>query len=134
MKDPMTREEQKIRDLIALWHRATMAGDVDTVLGLMAEDVVFLAAGAPPMRGRSAFANALRRLLASHRIESSGEVQEVEVSGTLAYSRTQPIVRISTLSSGNAVTRTGSALSVLHKQADGAWVVIRDANMLAPVA
>jgi hypothetical protein len=31
----MTSDEQAIRDL-ALWHRATASGDVDTVLGLMA--------------------------------------------------------------------------------------------------
>jgi len=31
----MHPDEQAIRDLIALWHRATAAGDVNTVLGLM---------------------------------------------------------------------------------------------------
>ena len=43
----MITDEQAIRDLVALWHRATAAGDVDTVLGLMADDVVFLVAGQP---------------------------------------------------------------------------------------
>ena len=33
-------DEQKIRDLIAEWHRASMAGDLARVLTLMAEDVV----------------------------------------------------------------------------------------------
>ncbi len=28
--------------------------------------------------------------------------------------------------------RTGHTLSVLRKQSDGAWVIFRDANMLAP--
>ena len=37
----MTSDEQAIRRLVALWHSATAAGDVDTVLGLMADDVVF---------------------------------------------------------------------------------------------
>ena len=51
----MNTEEQAIRDLVASWHRATAAGDVDTVLGLMADDVVFLVPGQPPMKGRSSF-------------------------------------------------------------------------------
>ena len=51
----MSTDEQAIRDLVAQWHTATAKGDVDTVLGLMAEDVVFLAAGKQPMRGRGAF-------------------------------------------------------------------------------
>jgi len=51
----MSADEQAIRDLVAHWHRATAAGDVDIVLGLMADDVVFLVPGQPPIRGRSAF-------------------------------------------------------------------------------
>ena len=38
----MNADEQTIRNLVAQWHRATAAGVVDTVLGLMSEDVVFL--------------------------------------------------------------------------------------------
>ncbi len=126
----MTSDEQAIRNLVALWHSATVAGDVDTVLGLMAEDVVFLVAGRPPIRGRSSFESGLRGLLAKHRIESTGEVQEVDVSGGLAYCWTELTVRIIPLSGGSAATRSGSALSILRKQAGGSWVVVRDANML----
>jgi hypothetical protein len=68
----MTSDEQAIRDLVARWHSATAAGDVDTVLSLMAEDVIFLGVGRPPIRGRSAFESGLRKLLAEHRIESTG--------------------------------------------------------------
>lgn len=71
----MSTDEQAIRNLVALWHSATASGDVDTILGLMAEDVVFLVAGQPPMRGRSSFERGLRGLLTQHRIESTGDVQ-----------------------------------------------------------
>jgi len=66
----MSTEEQAIRDLVARWHRATAAGDVDIILGLMADDVVFLVPGQPPMKGRSSFERVLRALLTQHRIES----------------------------------------------------------------
>ncbi len=85
----------------------------------------------PKERGRSSFESGLRRLLGTHRIESTGEVQEVEVSGTLAYCWTELTVRMVPRSSGNPTTRAGSALSILRKQASGSWVVVRDANMLA---
>jgi uncharacterized protein (TIGR02246 family) len=129
----MTSDEQAIRRLVALWHSATAAGDVDTVLGLMADDVVFLVPGQPPMKGRS-FERGLRALLTQHRIESTGEVQEVEVSGSLAYCWTNLKVRIVPLSGGNATVRSGSALSVLRKQANGSWVLARDANLLTPAS
>jgi uncharacterized protein (TIGR02246 family) len=130
----MTSDEQAIRNLVAVWHSATAAGNVDTVLSLMAEDVIFLVAGHPPMRGRSSFESGLRRLLATHRIESTGEVQEVKVSGDFAYCWTELTVRIVPQSGGDAVTRAGSALSILRKEAGGSWVVVRDANMLPPAS
>jgi uncharacterized protein (TIGR02246 family) len=127
----VSTDEQAIRNVVALWHRATAAGEVDTVLTLMAEDVVFLVAGQPPMKGRSSFERGLRGLLAQHHIESTSNVQEIEVSGNLAYCWNILTVRVIPLSGGNSTVRTGSALSILHKQPDGSWVVVRDANMLA---
>jgi uncharacterized protein (TIGR02246 family) len=127
----MSSDEQAIRDLIALWHSATAKGDVDTVLGLMAEDVVFLVAGKPPMHGRSAFEQGLRALLTQHRIDSTGDIQEIEVSGRLAYCWTNLTVRVIPLAGGEAIGRTGSALSILRKLATGSWVLARDANLLA---
>jgi ketosteroid isomerase-like protein len=73
-------------------------------------------------------------LLTTHRIESTGKVQEVEVSGNLAYCWTELTVRIVPQAGGNAATRAGSALSILRKQTSGSWVVVRDANMLPSVA
>jgi uncharacterized protein (TIGR02246 family) len=130
----MSSDEQTIRDVVARWHRATAAGDVDTVLGLMDDDAVFLVAGKPPMIGRSAFEKALRTVLASHSIESMGEVQEVEVSGSLAYCRTLLTVRISPRSGGATNERTGSSLSIFRKRADGSWSLARDANLLPSAA
>lgn len=127
----MSTEEQAIRDLIALWHRTTAAGEVETVLKLMAEDVVFLVAGHPPMRGRSSFERGLRGLLSQNRIESAGEIQDIVVSGDLAYCWSALTVRIVPIAGGTATVRTGSALSILRKQANGSWVVARDANMLS---
>ena len=126
----MTSDEEAIRNLVARWHSATAAGDVDTVLSLMAEDVVFLGVGRPPIRGRTAFESGLRKLLTQHRIESTGDVQEVEVSGSLAYCWTNLTVRIVPLSGGTSTPRVGSTLSILRRQSSGAWVVHRDANML----
>ena len=127
----MSLDEQAIRKLVALWHSATAAGDVDTVLGLMSEDVVFLIAGQPPMRGRSSFERGLRGLLAQHRIESTGEIQEIDVSGSLAYCWSILTVRVAPIAGGDAIARKGSALSILRKQPNGSWIVVRDANMLS---
>lgn len=75
----MSTDEEAIRRLVATWHKATADGDVDIVLAIMAEDGVFLVAGHPPMRGRNAFEQGLRGLLRQHRVESTGDIREVEV-------------------------------------------------------
>ena len=49
----MNSDEQEIRQLVATWIDATKTGDTDTVLSLMADDVVFLVTGQPPMIGKS---------------------------------------------------------------------------------
>lgn len=127
----MSTDEKAIRDLIALWHKASAAGDVDTVLGLMAEDAVFLVAGQPPMKGRTVFERGLRGLLVQNRIESKGDVQEIKVSGDLAYSWTQLSVRVIPRKGGKGNARAGSALSIFRRQPDGSWVLARDANLLS---
>jgi uncharacterized protein (TIGR02246 family) len=91
---------------------------------------VFLTPGQPPMRGRDAFATGLRSVLASHRIESSGGIQEIVVSGDLAYLWAQLSVTITPLDGGPPLHRSGPTLTVFRKSGDGAWRLVRDANML----
>lgn len=126
----MTEDEKQIRAAIGKWHDATAEGDVDAILELMSEDVVFLVGGHEPMRGREAFAAGLRSLLETHRIQSSGIVQEVVVSGGLGYSWTQLRVSTTLRSGGEEMIGTGSTLSIFRKELNGAWLLARDANLL----
>ncbi|MDI3270411.1 MAG: SgcJ/EcaC family oxidoreductase [Bacillota bacterium] len=126
----MNPDERAIRELVRDWHRATAAGDVEAVLLLMQEDAVFLVPNQPPMRGRAAFERALRTLLASNYVESTGEIQEVEVSGDLAYCWTQLQVSVIPKSGGTPTVRSGHAVSVLRRQGDATWLLARDTNLL----
>ena len=131
----MSSDEADIRGLIQRWHEATARGDVDAVLALMSEDVEFFVAGREPMKGRAAFATGLRGLLRTHRIVSSGDVREVQVSGDLGFAVSLLHVRIIATDAGGEdaggeSVRSGHALSVFRRQADGSWLLIRDANLL----
>jgi uncharacterized protein (TIGR02246 family) len=127
-------DEQAIRDVIARWHAATAAGNVSRILPLMAEDAVFLTAGHPPMRGRDAFAAQLRGLLEKARVESSGEPKEIRVSGDLAYCWSELRVVVIPCDSSPPVRRAGPTLTIFRRQADGGWVLSRDANLLTAEA
>ncbi len=130
----MNSDEQTIRQLIERWISATREGDVDAVLRLMAPDVVFMMAGQAPMQGRDAFAKSLRTALAEHIIVSSSEIDEITVSGDMAYCRTRLSVTVTSKHGQLPMTRSGHTLSILRKGSDGKWLLTRDANMLAPSA
>ena len=127
----MSDDEQAIRALIARWIAATRAGDVDAVLSLMAPDAVFLMAGQPPMIGREAFARSLRSVLADHTIESSSEVDEVAISGDMAWCRTRLSVTVTPKHGAQPMQRSGHTLTIMRKGSDGKWLLTRDANMLS---
>ena len=128
----MRDDKQLIRDLIAAWLRATAVGDLPQLLSLMAEDVVFLLPGQPPMRGRDAFAAGFQTALQHFRIDSSSEIQEIEIAGDWAYCWNHLSVTVTPLQWGLPKRRTGYTPTILRKKPDGTWVLARDANMLTP--
>jgi uncharacterized protein (TIGR02246 family) len=128
----MQDDEQEIRELVTTWLSATKAGDTDKVLSLMSDEVVFLICGQPPMRGKAAFAASLSAL-SQVMIDATSEIQEIKVLGEWAYMWTHLSVVITPKNGGASVRRAGNTLSILQKQ-NGSWLMLRDANMLAPVA
>ena len=99
----------------------------------MAEDVTFLTPGQPPMRGRDMFVDGLQLAFRQIRIEPVSEVQEVQVSGDMAYCWNHLTVTVTPKKGGAPTHRVGYSLTILRKQPDGQWVVARDANLLATV-
>lgn len=126
----MSSDEQEIRELVTNWLEATKAGDVERVLSMMSEDVVFLAAGQPLMR-REDFAVAARAQSGEDapKIDGESEVQEIKVLGEWAFMWLKLNVVI-TPASGKPMERAGYTLSILKKE-NGKWVLARDANMLS---
>ena len=122
----MAHDEREIRDWLDAWWEATRADDVDTVLGLMADDVLFLTPGREPF-GRAEFEQAARNR--SVAVDGSGEIHELEVGDGWAWIRTHIEVTM-TPANGEAHHRAGSTLSILRRQADSRWVLARDANLL----
>jgi uncharacterized protein (TIGR02246 family) len=126
-------DEQQIRDLVATWMAATKSHDVEAVLGLMTEDVVFLVPGRPPMR-KSEFALAAKAQAAGNAASFDGtsEIQEIQVSGDWAFMWSKLTVVATPPGGANPTIRSGHTLTVFQRQG-GRWLLARDANLLAPV-
>ncbi|MEA2906546.1 MAG: hypothetical protein QOG83_895 [Alphaproteobacteria bacterium] len=125
----MTDDERAIRELIATWMAASRAGDLQTVLGLMTDDVVFMVPGREPF-GKEAFAAASEGMK-NVDLEATSDIRELEVLGDWAYLRSH--LRIAaTPPGGDTVRRAGYTLTILRKEG-GRWRLARDANLLTMV-
>jgi len=125
----MTQDEQAIRELVATWMAASKRGDTETVLSLMADDVLFMVRGREPF-GKEEFAAAARGMT-DIRIEGTSEIQEIEVNGDRAYLRNRLTITVTPEGGEPLLQRSGYTLSILREEKDGRWVLIRDANLLA---
>jgi len=120
-------DELAIRQVVHRWLDATKAGDYETVLTLMADDVVFLVPGREPF-GKEAFRSQSQQLK-NAQVEGKSDIQEIEVIGDRGWMLNRLEVRI-TPPSGEPLTRSGYTLTIFRKQADGNWVIARDANLV----
>ena len=127
----MSDDEQAIRALVATWLSATKAREVDTVLSLIADDVVFLRPGKPEMR-KADFAAQARAQAGPQgpEVDAMSEIQEIKILGDWAFMWTRLSVTMTPPGPSQPATRSGHTLTLLRKQ-DGKWLFARDANLLA---
>jgi uncharacterized protein (TIGR02246 family) len=128
----MPDDERAIRELIQTWFAATQKGDIPKILGLMADDVVFMLPGQNPF-GKEAFAASCRQM-AGLRFETSSEIEEIKLLGDWAYLGNCLEVMMTPPGGGAPLRRSGHTLTILRKEPDGRWLVARDANLLVPQA
>jgi len=127
----MTADECAIRELVATWLKASAAGDIETVLSLMTDDVVFMVPGQEPF-GKDAY-RAAAQAAKNVRLEGTSDIREIKVLGDWAYLRNYLEVTIP-LPTGKTVRRAGYTLTILRKLADGRWALSRDANLMTQQA
>ncbi|MDX8440552.1 SgcJ/EcaC family oxidoreductase [Mesorhizobium australafricanum] len=124
----MTEDETAIRQVVETWMAASRKGDLETVLGLMTDDVVFMVPGKEPF-GKEAFAAASRGM-GETKIDGVSEIVELKLLGGWAYIRNR-IDMTATPPGGEPARRSGYTLTLLRKEGDGRWRLARDANLLA---
>ena len=129
----MESDEQAIRAVHAAWIDAVNAGDLERLLALMADDVVFLNPGQEPL-GRDGFPALFLAAHQQFRIRCISELKDVAVVGEVACTLCRDSLS-TTPRAGGATTRlAGHRMTVYRRQPGGRWLLARDANTLSPVA
>jgi uncharacterized protein (TIGR02246 family) len=129
-QNSLANDERAIRDLVATWMEASRAGDTAKVLSLMADDVIFQVPDREPF-GKEAFAS-MSQSIKGVRMEGTSDIHELRVLGDWAYIRNYIAITM-TPPGGKPIKRAGYTLTILRKQANGQWLLSRDANLVAEV-
>ena len=129
----MGPEERAIREVHTTWIAAVNAGDLVRLLGIMADDVVFLNPGQAPV-GRDGFAPGFSAAHQQARIHCISELEDAVVVGEVAYTLSRDSLSVTPRAGGEALRLAGHRLTIYRKQPDGRWLLARDAHTLSPVA
>lgn len=118
----MTDDERAIRELVGKWMEASRNKDIETVLDLMSDDVVFMAPAREPF-GKEEF-RAAAAAMSRAKIDGRAEVLEIRVLDDWAWVRSHIEIMVTSLG-GEPVHRSGYTLSILQKCTDGRWRLAR---------
>jgi uncharacterized protein (TIGR02246 family) len=124
----MKADEDAIRRLSDDWASAVKAKDLDRILDMVTDDVVFLPPGAPEVRGKPAVAELYSGLFARFNVEQTPTLDEVRVAGEWAFAWGADEVRATPVSGGPATHARGKAMTILRRGIDGAWRFARGIN------
>jgi uncharacterized protein (TIGR02246 family) len=115
---------------MAQWRQLTAEGNLEGLLSLLADDVVFLTPGNPPITKQD-FAKGFREVSGKARIEAIQDVKEIRASGNIATAWSHLTVVLTPKEGGKTSEASGYVLTVFHRSAAGKWLLARDANLVA---
>ena len=111
----------------ANYTEAINSNDLDSLMGMMTEDVVFLAAHSPPMVGKGAVRPWAAAYYEAYTTRWEKDNQEFVVTGDWAFERYSYRSTDTPKAGGQPIVDTGWGLVIYHRDADGKWRVARDA-------
>ena len=106
---------------------AINSNNLDSLLGMVTDDVVFMSANEPVMVGKSVVRPWVQGYFAAFKTHWDKPVQEFVVNGEWAYERYTYKSTDSSLTGGATAEDTGWGLVIYRHDADGKWRVARDA-------
>ena len=119
------RDREAIRQLGQEWVEAVHHGDVDRLLDLVTDDVVFMPANAPSIVGRAAVAQAYRATFAAFEVDQTFAPEEIQVGGDWAFVRGTDAIEMKPRAGGSPIVVTARGISILRRVGDGSWKFAR---------
>jgi ketosteroid isomerase-like protein len=106
--------------------------ELQPLLSLVTDDVVFLPPNAPAINGRRAVEAMYRAFFAQFsKVEQMAVTEELEIAGEWAYAWGSESLTLTPQAGGPPVVLAGKGMTILRRQKDGAWKFARGINNLA---
>ena len=121
MRNDEERDRAAIQELGQDWVEAVHRGDVDRLLDLVTDDVVFMPHNAPSIVGRAAVEQAYRAVFAAFEVDQTLAPEEIQVGGDWAFVRGTDAIEMKPRAGGASVVVTGRGISILRRVEDGSW-------------
>jgi uncharacterized protein (TIGR02246 family) len=114
------------------WNAATEAQDLPALLSMVTDDVIVLPPGRPPVRGKSELGALYTQAFSRFRMEQDSTFAEIVLAGDWAFAWGADAVVLTPAAGGEPIRVSGSAVSILKREADGAWRLARGINNMLP--
>lgn len=118
-----TEDIVAIKQLAEDWRSGWLAGDVDSLLSLYADDPVLLPEGQSAVVGKDAIRPLYQSVLKEFAFKSQGTIMEVEASGDLGYFWSNYTLTATPRIGGEPMVSEGKSVFIVKRQHDGAWKI-----------
>ena len=106
---------------------AINSNNIDSLLAMLTEDVVYLPAGEPVIVGKEAVKPWISGYFDAFKTEWIEQIEEIVVMGDWAFERHSAQSRDSSYADGQVYTSSSWGLVIYHLDTDSVWRVARDA-------
>jgi uncharacterized protein (TIGR02246 family) len=131
--DQDRNDRRAILELGADWMAAMNGKDIAKLMDMLAEDIVFLPPGFPPIRGKQAVEAMYKGFFEQFsKVEQTSSLEEVEVAGDWAFAWGTESTVLFLQAGGAPIQLAGRGLSILRRQPDGSWRFARSLSNSAP--
>src|ERR1700739_1935211 len=126
---PTTAENRNaILAVLDRWRLATAARNIDALLELLEDDIVFLPSSLPPIQGKAQVEQMYRTFFTQYTgIRHEATTEEIQVAGDWAFLWGTDELFLITVS-GQKTHMKGKGLSIFKRGTDGSWRVWRGIN------
>lgn len=128
--DPATTDAGQIRILQERLVAAWTAGDIGRLMALYSDDAITMAPNVPAFIGKDAIRAVYAETLRLYTSKFSYQVDEIEVSGDLAFLRVTYVDALTPRLGGDGARNGGHALTILRREPKGSWKVWREMSTI----